>query len=373
MLLSLFVYLRNTIIAFAYKYALKPILFLIDPEQIHDFFIRCGVLLGRFSLIQKITSLFFGYRHSVLTQTIAGISFANPIGLAAGFDKNAQLLSILPSVGFGYVEVGSATGRPCDGNPKPRLWRVPESKSLLVYYGLKNDGALAVAQRVDACDSKIPVGISIAKTNAPDTVELDSAIRDYVRAYTDSVEVADYVTINISCPNAYGGQPFTNPSDFKKLISALHTIDGFSKPVFIKLSPDISSTSAYALVRIGLRYGITGVICSNLTKKRSNPSIPAGYPEHGGFSGKLVEPLANDMIRYLRKRFGASLVIIGCGGVFNAEDAYQKIRSGASMIQLITGMIYNGPQVISTINVGLSRRLKRDGFSHISEAVGVDA
>lgn len=364
---------RNFILFIGYKCFLKPILFRIDPEKVHDFFLACGVLLGRWRVSRGVLSFLFNYQNAMLRQEVAGVMFPNPVGLAAGFDKNAQLISVLPAIGFGHVEVGSTTGLPCLGNPKPRLWRAPKSKSLLVYYGLKNDGARQVGNRVRETSSTIPVGVSIAKTNSPDIVALDAGIHDYHQAYCDVLTAGSYLTINISCPNAFGGQPFTDPKDFKKLIARLHGKKGFSKPVFIKFSPDIQNTTAYALAQIGLRYGITGVICSNLTKNRNNSAIKDAFPEVGGFSGKLVEPLANNMIRYLYKRFGSALIIIGCGGVFTADDAYQKIRSGATMVQLITGMIYNGPQTISSINCGLANRLRRDGFSHISEAIGVDA
>jgi len=359
----------------AYKGLFKRVFFLIDPETMHDMALLCGRFWGVNFLTKAVVRLFFDYRNpEILGQTVAGIKFYNPIGLAAGFDKDGLLTDVLPYMGFGFEEIGSVTGNPCQGNPKPRLWRLKKSKSLLVYFGLKSRGCEEVSQRLKGRDFKYPLGISIAKTNSEETVEDDNGIRDYVKAYKAFVDagVGDYFTVNISCPNAFGGEPFTDPERLEKLLTAIRAIPS-QKPVFIKMPSDLSFDEVDDLIAVARRHKIMGFVCTNLTKDRSNPCIKdSGFPDKGGMSGKVVQQLSDDLIAYIYKKTKGEFVIIGCGGVFTAEDAYKKIRLGASLIQLITGMIYEGPQAISDINLGLVRLLKRDGFTNISQAVGAD-
>jgi len=306
-------------------------------------------------------------------QTIGGIRFSNPIGLAAGFDKNAQLTRILPCVGFGFEEVGSITGEPCVGNPKPRLWRLPKSQGLVVYYGLKNDGCEAIAKRLRNEHFKFPVGVSVAKTNNSQTVDVQAGIADYEKAFRAFLDIGDYFTVNISCPNAFGGEPFSSPEKLDALLACLDTIET-PKPIFLKMPADISTYELDALVAVADRHRVHGFVLTNLTKKRDRPEIVQDEIkglDKGGVSGKPVYDASNKMISHLYKAVGKRYVIIGCGGIFSAADAYEKIRCGASLVQLITGMIFEGPQLIGEINCGLVRLLKRDGFSNISEAIGV--
>ncbi|MBI5392838.1 quinone-dependent dihydroorotate dehydrogenase [Candidatus Woesearchaeota archaeon] len=370
------IWIRNKCIKTIYKRLCKPIFFRIDPEVIHDTMTKRGKFLGNNLLTRKATQLFFCYKNRKIEQTIAGIKFSNPIGLAAGFDKNAELTQILPHISFGYIEVGSITGELCGGNPKPRLWRLPKSQSLIVYYGLKNNGAEAIAKELELLKQKnkmlIPLGISIAKTNCKETAETSAAIADYCKAYSLLESYADYITINISCPNAFGGQPFTNAEDLNKLLKEINKIKTNKQlPIFLKLSPDIITEELDKIIEVSRKYNITGFICSNLTKNRDNHKIiEKDIQTVGGLSGKVVEDLTNKQISYICKKTKKEFIIIGCGGVFSAEDAYKKIKLGASLIQLITGMIYEGPQAISEINQGLVKLLEKDGYNNISEAVG---
>lgn len=365
--------LRNATIGFLYRFILKKIFFLFDPEKVHDRMIRTGNFFGRFFLTRKMTSLLFSYHHPSLEQDILGIHFRNPIGLSAGFDKNARMIDILHCVGFGFAEIGSITAKSCAGNPGKRLWRLPKSKSLGVYIGLKNDGCDALLRRFSGRKFSIPIGISVAKTNCSETVEMHCGIADYVKTFSAFRDVGDYTTINISCPNTYGGEPFTDREKLEKLLTEIDRIPS-KKPVFLKLSPDLSDENLSALLEVCGRHRVHGFVCTNLTKRRDLPSIlDSDVPPVGGLSGKIVEPLANQMIEKIARKTRGKYVIIGSGGVFSAEDAYRKIRLGSSLIQLITGMIYQGPQLISEINQELARLLKRDGFTNISEAVGVDA
>lgn len=355
-----------------YTNIFKPIAFAMDPEFVHDSIVKLGVGLGHFKPTKRAVEKLWAYKSPMLEQNILGIHFENPIGLSAGFDKNAELLNILPSVGFGFAEVGSITGEPCAGNPKKRLWRLPKSQSLLVNYGLKNDGAETISERLRGKKFGFPVGISVAKTNDPSTVETKAGIEDYVKAHKLLADIGSYTTINISCPNAYGGQPFNDPERLERLLSEMDQVET-SKPVFVKFSPDMGEGQLDSLLEVVANHNVQGIVCSNLTKKRDLSSIVDNdFPDVGGMSGKVVEDLANKLLSDVYKKTQGKYVLIGSGGIFTAEDAYRKIRLGASLLQMITGMVYQGPQVIGQINEGLVALLKRDGFKNISEAIGSD-
>lgn len=370
---GLIVTIRNGIIRFFYVNLLKRILFLFDPERVHDWFNSIGDFLGRHAFTRWFTYVLFGYSNPILEQRRCGIDFKNPVGLAAGFDKNGHLVEIIPSVGFGFIEVGSITGEPCAGNPKPRLWRLVRSKSLAVYYGLKNDGCAKIAERLKTARRTIPLGVSIAKTNDPKLTSVDGIVKDYVKSFRKLADIGDYITLNLSCPNVCSGSGLINAKLAEKVLIGIRKFRT-EKPVFMKISPDIDKKEVDELIETAFKHKIDGFVCTNLTKNRSNPKIiDKNVPAVGGLSGKVVEGLSNKMLEYAYKRSKGKLTLIGCGGIFTAEDAYKKIRLGASLVQVITGMIYNGPQSISEINQGVVRLLKRDGFRNVSEAVGVDA
>jgi len=359
-------------IHFLYTKVTKPILFLSDPENVHDSMTNMGKFLGKYSFTRILTGLFFNYENKMLNQEILGIKFPNPIGLSAGFDKNAELLEILPSVGFGFIEIGSITGYACNGNPKPRLWRMPKSKSLLVYYGLKNNGCEEISNRIKNKKINIPFGTSVAMTNCQENLDISKAVEDFAKAFEAFINIGDYTTVNISCPNTQGGQPFSEKENLDILFTRLDKIKT-EKPIFIKLSPDKSKSEIDGILEVLKKHRVHGIICSNLTKKRDNPLIKdTDVPTVGGISGKVIQDMSDDLISYIYKKEGHRFILVGVGGVFSAEDAYKKIRSGATLIQLITGMIFEGPQLIGQINSDLVKLLKKDGFKNISEAVGVD-
>jgi dihydroorotate dehydrogenase subfamily 2 len=355
-----------------YKAIAKPIFFRRDPEDVHDHMTKLGAFLGHHAITRALTRFTFSYQDPRLTQTIHGVTFPNPVGLAAGFDKNAELVDIMGSVGFGWVEIGSVTGEPCPGNAKPRLWRLPKSQSLVVYYGLKNDGAESLAKKLLGRAFDIPVGVSVAKTNSPDACTTEAGVADYTKAFRLMEPVAKHMTVNISCPNTFGGEPFADPVRLELLLTELDRIPT-EKPVFLKLPADISLPELDALVAVAAKHRVHGLISSNLTKDRKNPNIKdANVPDKGGMSGKLSEPNANKQLEHLARTTQKRFILVGVGGIFSAEDAYKKIRLGASLVQLITGMIFEGPQLIGDINAGLVKLLERDGFKNISEAIGAD-
>jgi len=367
------VMIRNAVIGWGYKGIARPLFVRMDPEKIHDRMLAVARFAGRHAIIRGLSRLVFSYTNPALEQEFHGIKFNNPIGLAAGFDKDAVMTDILPDVGFGWEEIGSITGESCPGNEGTRLWRFKKSKSILVFYGLKNDGANAIAKRLKNEKFRFPISASIAKTNSKKTVTDKAGIADYAKAFKTMESIGDMFTINISCPNAHGGQPFTDGERLDKLLDAVDNVKT-DKPVFIKLSPDLDDQTLKELLNVIDKHRIHGIICTNLTKKRDNPAIHKDDydPQKGGFGGKIVEKPSNEMLRKVALHSNGKYILVGLGGIFNAEDAYKKIKLGASLIQLITGMIYEGPQAISEINRGLVKLLKADGYSHISEAVGAD-
>jgi dihydroorotate dehydrogenase len=367
---------KNAVIHWLYVHILKPIFFIQDPEAVHDGMTRVGEILGNNAFTRRVTSVLFNYRNSILEQTVCGTKFKNPIGLAAGFDKDARLTQILPAVGFGFEEIGSVTGEFCEGNPKPRLWRLPKSRALIVYYGLKNNGAEEISKRLSTKKFSIPIGTSVAKTNSEKTNSTEAGVADYLKAYRLLADIGSYTTINISCPNAFGGQPFTDPEKLEQLLLEISKLPK-TKPIFLKMPPDLSLENVDRIIELARRFKIDGFICTNLTKDRIDADIRAKIKENlptdkGGISGKVIQKLSDDLIKYIYAKTKGEFVIVGCGGIFSTEDAYRKIRLGASLLQLITGMIFEGPQLIGEINRGLVVLLKKDGYKNVSEAVGVD-
>jgi dihydroorotate dehydrogenase len=360
--------IRDRISGWLYRHLLKPVFFMQDPEDVHDRMSNMGEFLGSYGFTNRLTRIMFGFESKMLEQNVAGINFKNPIGLAAGFDKDAKLTQILPAVGFGFEEIGSITAKAYQGNQKPRLYRLPERLSLRVNYGLKNFGAEAVYDKLKKLSFSFPVGISIAKTNSQETSQVPMGIDDYFFTFKKFQDLGDYFTINISCPNTCEEKPvFAEPENLNLLLTKLFSMPKI-KPIFIKLSPDLPDIQLNKILEVCREYPLDGFVCTNLTKINN-----FNHQGKGGFSGKAVEELTNQLISKVYKYYGGNKIIIGCGGVFNAKDAYKKIRLGSSLIQLITGMIFEGPQLIGEVNRDLSKLLLNDGFKNIQEAVGVDS
>ncbi|HVN26336.1 MAG TPA: quinone-dependent dihydroorotate dehydrogenase [Candidatus Paceibacterota bacterium] len=360
-----------------YERLLKPILFRFDPERVHDFFVEVGHMLGNFHWGRWIVSLACRYDHPALRTEVRGVKFANPIGLGAGFDKDVELTSIMPSVGFGFMEVGAVTRHPYAGNDGLRLARLPKDRSLIVYYGLKSIGADAVQAKVRHMKFAIPVGLNIAKTNRDD-IRGPKSVEDYAETYRMLAPHFSYVTLNVSCPNAQDGCLFQEPAMLEGLLAALAR-ERKVAPVFIKISSHLSTAEVDGILDVVDNYGfIDGFIVGNLSKRRHDLDLKSSPVEleripAGGISGQPVRELSTGLVRHIYKRTKGRYTIIGLGGVFTAEDAYEKIRAGASLVQVVTGLIYGGPLAVKRIKKGLVRLLERDGFHHVSEAVGTGA
>lgn len=360
-----------------YKRILKPIFFRFDPETIHDFFTAVGEFLGTFALTRWIVGLFCEYDHPALRTRVLGIDFKNPIGLAAGFDKDVRLTQIMPAVGFGFEEVGAVTRYPYEGNKGLRLARLPADQSLIVYYGLKNIGAEAIEKKLRELRFAIPVGINIAKTNRAD-IKGGKSLEDYAATYRMLGKYFAYVTLNVSCPNAQDGCMFQDPELLDKL---LHVIAKEKKacPVLLKISTHLTEKEADDVLAVVAKYPfVDGFVVGNLSKRRDiltfkSPKERLDLIPAGGISGKPIRELATGLIRHIYRATNGRYVIVGLGGVFTAEDAYEKIKAGASLVEIVTGLIYNGPTAVKQINRKLVALLARDGYAHVGDAVGKEA
>ncbi len=357
-----------------YENFLRPVLFLFEPERVHDFFIAFGEFLGKLALVRFIFQRFFYFEDPSLKVKVRGLDFKNPLGLAAGFDKDARLTKLLPTLGFGFMEVGSVTRHPYAGNPGRRLLRLPEDKSLIVYYGLKSRGAEVLRNKIKKLNLTWPVGLNIAKTNRADIVG-EKSVEDYVATYKMLAPYFSYVTINVSCPNVQDGCFFQEPHLLDQLLMALGREEKKS-PIFLKISCDLSFEKIDEILAVVKKYSfVDGFVVANLSKRRDILKLNSSVERldllpQGGISGAPVKELSTKLISYIYKKTGGAYTIIGLGGIFTAEDAYEKFLAGASLVQIATGLIYGGPFVVKKIKRGLVELLACDGYKNISEAVG---
>ncbi|MEN9913242.1 MAG: hypothetical protein RLY66_650 [Candidatus Parcubacteria bacterium] len=350
-----------------YKRILKPIVFRFDPETVHDFFTNVGALSGKYALTRTLVDIIYGYHGSDISKTVDGITYRTPFLLSAGFDYNAQLTGILGSIGLGGEEVGSVTARPCEGNPKPRLTRLPKSGSILVNKGLRNEGVEKVIERLKKVESRkkkgspvdFVVGISIARTNDERSVPIEAGIEDYAYSFKRLTEenVGDYYTINISCPNSFGGETFATPELLERLLARLKLIP-CSKPVYVKMPINIPWPQFEALLKIIDQHGLQGVVIGNLNKDYESLDVRAEAPEtyKGGLSGRPCTHPSTDLIYKTRELYGKRFTIVGVGGVMSPETAKEKFDAGADLIQLITGLIYEGPGLVRRLNKAYSKK-----------------
>lgn len=350
-----------------YTRVLKPILFRFDPESVHDFFVSSGRVLGTSAITRSLINLVYGYHGTDISKVVDGISYRTPFLLSAGFDYNANLMGILGSIGLGGEEIGSVTARPCAGNPAPRLTRLPKSRSILVNKGLKNEGVDAVIARIKEYKSKeikeqkpFVIGISIARTNDEQSAaSIEAGIADYAYSYRRLNEegVGDYYTINISCPNTFGGETFTKPELLEQLLTELGKIP-CTKPVYAKMPINIPWEQFDALLKIIDRHGLQGVVIGNLQKDYEALDVREEAPKvyQGGLSGKPCTHQSTDLIYKTRELYGKRFTIIGVGGVMSPETAQEKFDAGADLVQLITGMIFEGPGLIRKLNRAYSKK-----------------
>jgi len=340
---------------FLYKHALKPILFKMHPDHVHEVFVFIGENLGRFKIGRVFTDFFYNYKGPDISKTVDGNTYRTPVLLSAGFDSNGRLTRILPSLSFGGEEIGSTTAHPCEGNPRPRLTRLIRNKSIVVYKGLRNYGVDALIKRLvkTPCIPGFIIGISIARTNEQAaSTDVEAGIRDYAESFKKLNEagIGDYYTLNISCPNSYTGEVFSDPALLARLLPRLREIP-CDKPVYLKMPINIPWNQFEKMLEIADKNGIRGVIIGNLNKNYADLTYPEDAPKkfRGGLSGAPCFELSNQLIRKTRERYGKRFTIIGTGGIFTPEEAMAKFKAGADLIQLVSGMIFEGPGLMQEI------------------------
>lgn len=351
---------------------IRPLLFSQDSEQIHDQTRRFGKMLAN-TPFMGIVEAMHQYEHPSLETSAFGLSFKNPVGLAAGFDKNAELVDFMPALGFGFVEVGTITPRPQEGNPKPRLFRLPEDEAIINRMGFNNEGVEAQAARLSKRTSTLVLGGNIGKNK---TTEDKDTIADYEMCFNAIFDYVDYFTVNVSSPNTPNLRALQDKEPLTALLTHVMSLNRArpkQKPVLLKIAPDLNEHQLNDIIEVVLATKIDGVIATNTTITRDGLHTSPARIEHigmGGLSGRPVRTMSTNVIRYLYTKSGGAFPIIGVGGISSAEDAYEKIRAGASLVQVYTGLIYEGPGLVKKIKKGLVELLLRDGFSSVQEAVG---
>ncbi|WP_188786994.1 quinone-dependent dihydroorotate dehydrogenase [Halobellus salinus] len=348
----------------AYR-ALRPALFSVPAETAHRT-VHAGLRAVQHTPVEDLLSGRFTRDNDRLAVEAFGQSFPNPVGVAAGFDKNAELPAALSALGFGHVEVGGVTADPQPGNPRPRMFRLAEDRGLVNRMGLNNEGAAAVGDRLrTAPDPGVPVGVNIALS---ESVAAADAPADYRKTYQHIGDAADYVAVNVSCPNSEGVRDLQNRASLEAILGGL--VDAGASPLLVKLSPDLPGPAIEEALAVVDDYDLDGVIAVNTTTDRPEGLADPTRAERGGLSGAPIEDRATETVRFVAER--VDVPVIGVGGVSDATGAYAKIRAGASLVQLYTGLVYEGPTLARDINDGLVDMLERDGFDSVDDAVGAD-
>ncbi|MBI1995270.1 MAG: quinone-dependent dihydroorotate dehydrogenase [Deltaproteobacteria bacterium] len=363
-----------------YKSLVRPLLFRKDAERSHE---QILALLSHLEFLYGSLNDFYRVKDDRLRVQIGPLTFPNPVGLAAGFDKNAVAPKALSAFGFGFMEIGAVTAQAQPGNPKPRLYRLPEDHALINRLGFNNKGAEAIALKLERLRARsampeVPLGINIGRSKI---VETKDAVADFLAAFERLFPYGDFFTLNVSSPNTPNLRDLQGETLLRELLApvqeknrALATrakID--SKPLFVKIAPDMEFSQVDAIIDVVEAVKLTGIIATNATAfMREGLKSPAGR-EPGGLSGRPITKVVTSFVSHIFQVTQGRLPIIGVGGIFNAEDAYDKIKAGASAVQIYTGWVYEGPGAVKRINRGLLSLLERDGLKHLSDAVGMES
>ena len=355
--------------AMFYKGLVRPFLMRLDPEAAHERALRLAIALGCSRIARDALDALLRVEDRRLQQTVFGLDFPNPVGLAAGYDKNAVALPLWPSLGFGFVEVGTVTAMPQGGNPTPRLFRLKDQRALVNRMGFNNDGADAIAGRIS---STIPVGVNVGKNR-------DVELKDAAANYAETIQKChgDFYVLNVSSPNTPSLRKLQEREYLQDLLSVVGRVTSrgagdepaevswLAAPVLLKLSPDLTFDQLDDVLDLTLKHKLAGIVATNTTTNHPTPA-------EGGLSGAPLRQRATECVRHIWRQTHGKLPIIGVGGIFSAADAYEKIRAGANLVEVWTGLVYEGPGIVCDINRGLLRLLERDGFGSIAEAVGTE-
>lgn len=336
-----------------YDSLLKPILFCFSPEAAHNLALG-AIRLGAFQT-QKVSD-------ARLAQNLFGVAFDNPVGLAAGFDKNAVAIDHWDDLGFGFAEVGTATFLPQPGNPKPRLFRIPEDRALINRMGFNNSGALAIAANIQVSRPQIPIGINIGKSKLA-----EDASEDYRKSFSVLKGFGDYFVINVSSPNTPGLRDLQEREALTQILDAIMEVSA-RRPVFVKISPDLSMGQIEDVVEVAASHKLAGIVATNTTISRDGLSRPTSL--EGGLSGAPLRAPANDIMRFLYEICPPELVLIGVGGIMSGSDLFERLCSGAHLCQVYTGFVYGGPGIVPQMLEELLRQMELHGIGSISELRG---
>ena len=349
-----------------YQKLIRPLLFKIQPETAHEF----GIEALKIGLNSKAAQKYVGERYAVEAFGEIerfNLKFKNPLGIAAGFDKNGVAVNQLAALGFGFVEVGTVTFNPQKGNEKPRLFRLPEEQALINRLGFNNEGTAKVVERLKKIQPNCVLGVNIGKNK---DVPNDAAIENYLASFDLAHEVADYIAVNVSSPNTPNLRELQKAENLEELLSALQKRNGElpAKPLLVKIAPDLDDLEIEAIVDIALRLNLSGIIATNTTINRD--ILKSNINETGGLSGKPVREKSNEVISKIYRYSNGKIPIIGVGGIFTAADAFEKVAAGACLIQSYTGFVYQGISFARNVNSGLNEILKSKGFAGLNDAIG---
>ena len=339
-------YGHNTIM---YKVFIRKIFFLFDAEKVHHFTFSFLKILFKLPLVSTIVKNMYKVEDSKLERNLFGLTFKNPVGLAAGFDKNAQLFNEFANFGFGFVEIGTVTPKPQDGNPKKRIFRLIEDEALINRMGFNNDGVEVVSKRLRSRKSDIIIGGNIGKNKVTPN---ETAVQDYIINFEALFDVVDYFVVNVSSPNTPNLRDLQEKAPLTKLLNELqekNNLHNVRKPILLKIAPDLTNSQLEDIIDIVKITKIDGVIATNTTISREGLTAN-DKNEIGGLSGKPLTKRSTEVIRFLSERSNKAFPIIGVGGIHSAQDAIEKIQAGADLIQIYTGFIYEGPVLVKKIN-----------------------
>jgi dihydroorotate dehydrogenase len=341
---------------------IKPLLFKFDPENVHYFVTRNLKRFNRFPGGTSLSKALWDVKDPRLEREVFGLKFRNPVGLAAGFDKNAEMMGEMGNLGFGFVEIGTVTPLPQPGNDKPRMFRLPADSALINRMGFNNFGVDIAAERIAAfrrdprnANKGLIIGGNIGKNKVTPN---EDAVSDYIKCFDRLFDVVDYFVVNVSSPNTPGLRALQEKGPLMEILNTLqqrNSKKGISRPILLKIAPDLTDSQLDDIVDIVQQTGIAGLIATNTTISRENLSSPL-KEETGGLSGKPLTRRSTEVIAYLHKKSNGSFPIIGVGGIHSAEDAIEKLNAGASLVQLYTGFIYEGPGLIGRINKEILNR-----------------
>ncbi len=334
-----------------YLNILKPLLFLINPERAHYIVAHGLRLLMKIPGVSLVLQSVYGFKHKNLVREVFGLRFENPVGLAAGFDKNAYLVDEYANLGFGFIEVGTVTPNAQVGNPTPRLFRLPKDEALINRMGFNNDGMFAMQQRLASRRSKVIVGGNLGKNKVTPNEEAEE---DYCLSFETLFNDVDYFAVNVSSPNTPNLRALQEKEPLKKLLIRLQKLNQSKqkpKPILLKIAPDLTNEQLDDVIEIVLETNLAGIIATNTTLSREGLKSSADLSkEIGGLSGRPLRERSTEVIAYLHGKSNGKIPIVGVGGIHSAEDAIEKLKAGACLIQLYSGFIYEGPGLIKEIN-----------------------